>query len=63
MDVFATSETNIHKSTPKTVFDIPNYRFYLKDRIDSKGGSGIHMKKEIPSKYIPISYENEKLLS
>ena len=25
MDLFATSETNIHKNTPKTVFDIPNY--------------------------------------
>ena len=32
MDIFANSETNIHKNTPKTVFDIPNYRFYHKDR-------------------------------
>ena len=60
MDLFATSETNIHKNTPKTVFDIPNYRFYHKDRIGNRGGSGIYIKKEIPSKYIPISYEHEK---
>ena len=60
MDIFATSETNIHKNTPKTVFDIPNYRFYHKDRIGNRGGSGIYIKKELPSKYIPISYEHEK---
>ena len=60
MDLFATSETNIHKNTPKSVFDIPNYRFYHKDRIGNRGGSGIYVKKEIPSKYIPISYEHEK---
>ena len=45
MDIFATSETNIHKNTPKTVFDIPNYRFYHKDRIGNRGGSGIYIKK------------------
>ena len=60
MDIFATSETDIHKNTPKSVFDIPNYRFYHKDRIGNRGGSGIYIKKEIPSKYIPISYEHDK---
>ena len=60
MDIFATSETNIHKNTPKSVFEIPNYRFYHKDRVGNRGGSGIYIKKEIPSKYIPISYEHDK---
>ena len=60
MDIFATSETNIHKNTPKSVFEIPNYRFYHKDRVGNRGGSGIYIKKEIPSRYIPISYEHEK---
>ena len=60
MDLFATSETNIHKNTPKSVFEIPNYRFYHKDRVGNRGGSGIYIKKEIPAKYIPIQYEHEK---
>ena len=60
MDIFATSETNIHKNTPKSVFEISNYRFYHKDRVGNRGGSGIYIKKEIPSKYIPISYEHDK---
>ena len=60
MDIFATSETNIHKNTPKSVFEIPNYRFYHKDRVGNRGGSGIYIKKEIPAKYIPIQYEHEK---
>ena len=43
MDIFATSETNIHKNTPKSVFEIPNYRFYHKDRVGNRGGSVIYI--------------------
>ena len=54
MDVFATSETNVLKNTPKTVFGIPNYRFHHEGGIGNKGGSGIYVKKEIPSKYTRV---------
>ena len=54
MDIFATSETNIHKNTPKSVFDIPNYRFYHKDRTGNRGGSGIYKKRKYHRNMYPF---------
>ena len=31
-DIFAVSETKIHKNTPKSAFSIPDYRFFHQDR-------------------------------
>ena len=62
-DIFAVSETNIHKNTPKSAFSIPDYRFFHQDREGdnhAKGGCGIYVKKELKAKHIPIAYEHDK---
>ena len=59
-DIFAVTETNIHKNTPKCAFEIPNYRFYHQDRAGNRGGCGIYCKKELKTKHIPINYDHEK---
>ena len=62
-DLFAVTETNIHPNTPKSAFEIPNYRFFHKDREGdnhSRGGCGIYCKKELKTKYIPINYDHKK---
>ena len=60
-DLFAVTETNIHPNTPKSAFEIPNYRFFHKDREGdnhSRGGCGIYCKKELKTKYIPITLKS-----
>ena len=62
-DIFAVTETNIHQNTPKSAFEIKNYRFFHQDREGdnhSKGGCGIYCKKELKTKHIPINYDHEK---
>ena len=59
-DIFAVTETNIHRSTPKCAFEIPNYRFFHQDRVGDRGGCGIYCKNELKAKYIPINYNHEK---
>ena len=45
------SETFICENTPEDLFEIPGYSFYHKDRyMKSRGGVGIYVKEEIPSK-------------
>ena len=59
-DIFAVSETNIHRNTPKCAFEIPNYRFFHQDRVGDRGGCGIYCKKELKCKHIPITYNHDK---
>ena len=59
-DIFAVTETNIHRNTPKCAFEIPNYRFFHQDRVGDRGGCGIYCKKELKAKHIPINYNHEK---
>ena len=40
-DIFAVSESNIHKNTPKSAFEISNYRFFHQDRPGDNKSRGV----------------------
>ena len=39
LDIFSVSETNIHKNTPKSAFEIPDYRFFHQEREGNSQGA------------------------
>ena len=60
-DIIGVCESFICKNTPTDLYVIPGYKFFHKDRdMTCRGGVGLYIKEELPSKYIQIPLEQNQ---